>query len=203
MASTRTRHRRTRPAGRAAPDWTDADDHLDGHGASSRRCCKTLAAGLVDCPAGRPLQDACVPRALAGTRPGGRHLLVAQRHALLERRPAMSWSDMRGFVADVDPVRRARPGLLDERSRKSASRSITHTTRVWDNCSAAVASIQRNDLRSPRGWSSPLCGRRRRPRTPNATSVGNSMRHRPGLVRPIPAPASRAARRRLRGRVCS
>ena len=43
------------------------------------------------------------------------------------------------------------------RSRKSASRSITHTTRVSDNCSAACAqsrspSIQRNDLRFSRGF---------------------------------------------------
>ena len=87
------------------------------------------------------------------------------------------------------------------RSRKSASRSIVHTTRVSPSCSAAAAqsrspSTQRNDFRSSRGFGLPFSSgfggsgaSNAARRTPNATPSGLTAsvvcRSRPRAAAPV------------------
>ena len=124
------------------------------------RCTSTLTA---------PRPARCAPYRTDRVRPS------ARRASFPCRGRGRPWRGPAGRPA-------GQPPCSTNRSRKSASRSITHTTRVSDNCSAACAqsrspSIQRNDLRSSRGFG---VG------SPSASGFGGAGARRRPAARPTP-----------------
>ena len=198
--------------------WTTHSATGSSPGQMSAAPAGSAASRRRPAPRGGPCGPVCWPsraRSAAAPRPwrrlGPARCAPYRTDGVIDRLPDRASFPCRGRgrpwlrTSQVDLRLQPRGARLN-RSRKSASRSITHTTRVWDNCSAACAQSRSPSIGTtcaPRaasgaarpsasGFGGAGASKAACRSTPNATPSGltakvvcNSRhaRHRPGLVR--------------------